>query len=161
MLEIFVTIAGSLLLLLGLLGCVLPVLPGPPLSFAALLLLALVHHFSAPLTSTLIIVFAIATLIVTALDFVIPSLGAKKYGTSKWGVWGSVTGMVLGFVFFPPFGMLIGAFLGAVALELLISKRRGDALRAGWGVFVGALTAMVLKLTASGAMTYYFIRALL
>jgi len=60
-----------------------------------------------------------------------------------------------------PFGMLIGAFLGAVALELLISKRLGDALRAGWGVFVGALTAMVLKLTASGAMTYYFIRALL
>jgi len=102
----------------------------------------------------------IVTLIVGALDYVIPLLGVRRYGASKWGVWGSVAGMIIG-LFYPPFGMIIGAFVGAVLAEWLVKRKGGDALKAGWGAFIGTLTGIVLKLLLSGIMAYYFMRALL
>jgi hypothetical protein len=146
-------------MLLGIAGCVLPILPGPALSFFGLLLLALLNHFSPPLTPTLIAIMAALTLGVTVGDYVIPLWGAKRYGTSTWGIWGSVIGMVIG-IFFSPFGMLLGAFVGAVIVEWFVQKERGKALKAGWGVFVGGLAGTALKLGVSGMMAYYFIRGL-
>jgi uncharacterized protein YqgC (DUF456 family) len=159
LLETIAIIIGSFFVLLGIVGCVLPILPGPVLSFLGLLLLALLKHFSPPLTPTLMIVMALLTLVTTAGDYVIPLWGAKKYGTSKWGIWGSVAGMVIGLLF-SPFGMLLGAVIGAVAVEWLIQKEKGKAFRAGWGVIVGSLLGAVLKLGVSGMITYYFIRGL-
>jgi hypothetical protein len=152
-------IIGALFILLGLAGCVLPVLPGPPLSFVGLLLLALINHFLPPLTPTLIIVMAIITLAVTVAEYILPLVSAKRYGASKWGIWGSVLGMAIG-IFFSPFGMLLGAFIGAVAVEWLVQKEKGRAIKAGWGVFIGSLVGTALKLGASGMMVYYFIRGL-
>ncbi|MDW7679982.1 MAG: DUF456 domain-containing protein, partial [bacterium] len=129
-------IIGAILLLLGIIGCIVPALPGPPMSFLAVLLLAIVEQFAAPLTTNTIILLAALTVAVTALDYVIPAAGAKKYGSSKWGVWGSIAGMILGALYFPPLGIIVGAFLGAVGIELLIGKQGKQALRAGWGVFV-------------------------
>lgn len=159
MLETIGIIIGALLILLGLAGCVLPVLPGPPLSFVGLLLLALINHFLPPLTPTLIIVMAIITLAVTVAEYILPLVSAKRYGASKWGIWGSVLGMAIG-IFFSPFGMLLGAFIGAVAVEWLVQKEKGRAIKAGWGVFIGSLVGTALKLGASGMMVYYFIRGL-
>ena len=159
MLETIAIITGAFLILLGLAGCILPVLPGPPLSFIGLFLLALVKHFSAPLTPTVIILMAVITLAVTIGDFVIPLWGARRYGASKWGIWGSVIGMAMG-IFFSPFGMLLGAFIGAVAVEWLVQKEKGRAIKAGWGVFIGSLLGTVLKLGVSGMMAYYFVRGL-
>lgn len=159
MLETIAIICGAILVLLGIAGCVLPILPGPVLSFLGLLLLALLKQFSPPLTPTLIMIMAILTIVVTAGDYFIPLWGAKKYGTSKWGIWGSVAGMAIG-IFFPPFGMLLGAFIGAVIVEWLVQKERGKALKAGWGVFIGSLAGTALKLGVSGMMAYYFIRGL-
>lgn len=160
MLEVIAIVIGSILIILGLAGSILPVLPGPPLSFIGILLLALVNHFSPPLTSTLIIIMATVTIVVSAVDYVIPLLGAKRYGASKWGVWGSVLGMAIG-IFWSPFGMLVGAFIGAVAAEWLVHKKKGEAFRAGWGVVIGTLLGTILKLGVSGMMAYYFVRALL
>ena len=155
-----ITIAiGSILMILGLAGSVLPILPGPPLSFIGLFLLALVKHFSTPLTPVLLIILAIVTILAIAMDYIIPLLGAKRYGASKWGVWGSVLGMVIG-IFWSPFGMLLGAFIGAVVVEWIVGKKKGEALRAGWGVVMGALFATILRLGVSGMMTYYFVLAL-
>jgi uncharacterized protein YqgC (DUF456 family) len=159
LLETIGIIIGALLILLGLAGCVLPVLPGPPLSFVGLLLLALINHFLPPLTPTLIIVMAIITLAVTVAEYILPLVSAKRYGASKWGIWGSVLGMAIG-IFFSPFGMLLGAFIGAVAVEWLVQKEKGRAIKAGWGVFIGSLVGTALKLGASGMMVYYFIRGL-
>ncbi len=150
---------GSILILVGLAGSIFPVLPGPPLSFIGLFLLSLEKHFSPPLTPTFVILMAIVTILVTAIDHILPLIGAKRYGASKWGVWGSVVGMMIG-IFWPPIGMLAGAFIGAVVTELLIQKKKGEALRAGWGVMIGIFWGMVLKLGVSGMMAYYFIRAL-
>jgi uncharacterized protein YqgC (DUF456 family) len=159
MLEGIAIAIGSILMLLGLAGSILPILPGPPLSFIGLFLLALSKHFSPPLTPTLVIIMAVVTILVVVMDYIIPLLGAKRYGASKWGVWGSVLGMVIG-MFWSPFGMLAGAFIGAVAAELLAGKKHWEALRAGWGVVMGTLFATVLRLGVSGMMTYYFVLAL-
>jgi len=159
LLETIAIIIGSIFVLLGIAGCVLPILPGPVLSFLGLLLLALLKQFSPPLTPTLIMIMALLALGVTVGDYVIPLWGAKRYGATKWGIWGSVIGMAIG-IFFSPFGMLLGALIGAVAVELLVQKEKGKALRAGWGVILGSLLGAVLKLGVSGMMAYYFIRGL-
>jgi hypothetical protein len=159
MLEAITIVMGSILMLLGLAGSILPILPGPPLSFIGLFLLALLRHFSPPLTPTLVILLAIVTILVIATDYILPWLGAKRYGASKWGVWGSVLGMAIG-IFWSPFAMLAGAFIGAVLAEWLVGKKEGEALKAGWGVVMGTLFATVLRLGVSGMMTYYYVRAL-
>ena len=159
MLETVAIVIGSIFVLVGIAGCVLPILPGPVLIFLGLLILALLKDFFPPLTPTLMIVMAFLTVIVTIGDYMIPLWGAKKYGTSKWGIWGSVAGMAIGLLF-SPFGMLLGAVIGAVAVEWLVQKERGKAFKAGWGVIVGSLFGAVLKLGVSGMMVYYFIRAL-
>ena len=111
MLEAFVVFMSSMLVLLGFVGSFLPVLPGPPLTFMGLLLLALVCHFASPLTATLVIIMGMSTMTVLILDQVIPLLGARRYGASKWGIRGSIAGMVVG-CFFSPFVVLFGAFFG-------------------------------------------------
>jgi hypothetical protein len=159
MLETLTIVIGSILMLLGLAGSVLPILPGPPLSFVGLFLLALIKHFAPPLTPTLVIILAIVTVLVIVMDYILPLIGAKKYGASKWGVWGSVLGMVIG-IFLSPLSMLLGAFLGAVVAEWLAGKTKGESLRAGWGVMMGTLFATVVRLGVSGIMIYYFVIAL-
>jgi len=153
-------VIGAILILLGLLGSVLPVLPGPTLSFIGLFLVALVRHFSPPLTPTLIIFMLIITIVVTVMDYFIPLIGAKKYGTSKWGIYGSIAGMIIG-VFFSPLGMLLGALIGAVLAEWMVSRKEKQALKAGWGIFIGSIFGSILKLVVSGIMAYYFIIAVL
>jgi len=157
--EGILIVIGSIFILLGLAGSIFPVLPGPPLSFIGLFLLSLAKHFSPPLTPTFVIVMAVVTILVTAIDHVIPLISARRYGASKWGVLGSFVGMMMG-IFWPPIGMLVGAFIGAVVTEWLIHQKKGQALRAGWGVLVGIFWGMVLKLGVSGMMAYYFIHAL-
>ncbi len=151
---------GIILLVLGFAGCVLPVLPGPPLSFLALFLLAITTGFQKPLTVTLVVVLGIIAVIVSIADNIIPILGAKKFGASSWGIWGSVIGLIIGIVFFPPFGMIIGAIVGALAGEYIDGKTHKDAFKAGLGVVIGSLLAIVMKLIVSSLITYYFIKAL-
>jgi uncharacterized protein YqgC (DUF456 family) len=159
LLETIVIILGAVFVFLGIAGCFLPLLPGPPLSFIGLLLLALVNHFLPPLTPTFIIVMAVITIAVTLGDYLIPLWGAKRYGTSKWGIWGSVAGMAIGLLL-SPLGMLLGALIGAVVVEWVVQKEKEKALKAGWGVIMGSLLGTVLKLGVSGMMAYYFIRGL-
>lgn len=149
---------GILLLVSGILGCVLPVIPGPPLNYAALLLL----HFTGryQFSTQFILVWAVITVVVYALDYVIPAWGTRKFGGSRRGVWGSVIGLVVGLFFFPPFGIIVGPFAGAVIGELTAGKDSGSALKAGFGSFIGFLMGTLLKLIASGMMTWYFFREL-
>jgi uncharacterized protein len=149
---------GLLFIIGGILGGVLPVLPGPPLSYAGLLLL----HFTSryQFTTKFLVIWAIITALVYAVDYVIPVIGTKKFGGSKWGVWGSVIGLVVGLFFFPPFGIIIGPFAGAVIGELSTGKDSNSALKSGFGSFIGFLTGTLIKLIASGLMAWYFIKEL-
>ncbi|GAB1452462.1 DUF456 domain-containing protein [Draconibacterium sp.] len=150
---------GIILMIIGLIGCVLPFLPGPPLNYTGLLLLHFTstHHFSI----NFLVFWAIVTAVVYGLDLIIPVWGTKKFGGSKYGVWGSIIGLLAGFLFFPPFGIIVGPFVGAVIGELIAGKDSGAALKSGFGSFVGFITGTVLKLIASGMMTWYFVKELL
>jgi uncharacterized protein YqgC (DUF456 family) len=156
--DYILIVLGIILLVSGILGCVLPVLPGPPLSYAGLLLL----HFTSKyqFSTKFLIIWAIVTAAVYAIDYVIPVIGTKKFGGSKWGVWGSVIGLVAGLFLFPPFGIIIGPFAGAVIGELSSGKDSGSAFKAGFGSFVGFMLGTLIKLIASGLMAWHFAREL-
>lgn len=159
MFNVILIIVGLVLQIVGLAGAVLPWLAGAPFNFAGLILLCLAKGWDT-FSPTFLIVMGALTLLTMALDYVLPLVGARKFGSTKRGFWGAFFGMFIGVVLFPPFGMIIGAFLGAVAGELLAGKGDSAALRAGWGVFLGVISALILKLLVSGLMTFYFIKAL-
>ena len=150
-------ILGFILALAGFAGCILPILPGPPLGFIALLILSLAKDWE-PFNVTFLAIMGVLTILVTILDYLIPAAGAKKYGASKWGICGSLVGLFVGFFVFPPFGMFVGGFVGAVAGELLAGREGGKALRAGWGAFVGNLVGMGLKIALSGVMIFFYMK---
>lgn len=140
----------------GLAGCVLPALPGPPLSYVGLFVVWAARGFEAKTfgAPTAWVLLAV-TVAVTVLDTFAPMLGAKRYGASKWGVWGSVAGLLVGMIWFPPFGMIVGTFLGALAGELLRGQGTRRSLKAAWGVFLATLLGIVLKLAVSGVTAWF------
>jgi len=160
--DVVLILLGALLVVTGMVGCVLPVLPGPPLGFAGLILLWWARDWSAAGFGWVeVVVLGALAALVTALDFVLPLWGAKRHGASRTGLWGSVVGTLVGMLFFPPFGMLLGAFCGALAGELLVGKREGDAAKAAWGVFVGTMAGIGLKLAVSIAIAVVYVLELL
>jgi uncharacterized protein YqgC (DUF456 family) len=156
--SVLLAVLGVLLLLAGFAGCVLPMLPGPPLAYVALFCVATGGAWPAYSALELVLLGAL-TAGVTAVDTLLPVLGARKYGASKAGVWLSVAGLLVGIVVFPPFGFLLGAFLGAFLGELLAGKGKG-AVRPAWGVFVATLAGVGLKLACCAVIAWYFVAGL-
>jgi hypothetical protein len=157
--DVLWIIVGSILMLAGIAGCILPAIPGPPLSFIGLLLLQLTDK--RPFTVEFLIIWALVVTAVTVLDYIVPVWGTKRFGGSKLGVWGSTAGLILGLVFLPPLGMILGPFLGAVVGEMISGKEISPALRAGFGSFMGFLAGTVMKLAVSLIMTFYFVKAII
>jgi uncharacterized protein len=140
----------------GLAGCILPALPGPPLSYVGFFIVWAARGFEARTFGNVAPwVLLGVTIVVTVLDTLAPMLGAKRYGATKWGVWGAVVGLLVGIVWFPPFGMIVGTFVGALAGELLKGQSRRQSMRAAWGVFVGTMVGIVLKLAVSAAIAWF------
>jgi hypothetical protein len=149
---------GFLLVVAGIIGCVLPIVPGPPLSYCSLLLVSIARDWKA-FTPRFLIIMGVLALVATALDYVIPLIFARRFGASKYGIIFSIIGMIIGIIFFPPFGLVIGAFLGAVIGEFIHNMNTRESLRAGIGVFLGTITSVFVKLGTSGVITFYFVRA--
>ena len=157
---IILIILGALFQIVGLAGCVLPMLAGPPFNFIGLILLSIAKGWE-PFSPGFLILMGGLTALTLILDYALPLAGTRRFGASKRGFWGAFIGMAAGVLFFPPFGLILGAFAGAVAGELSAGKERSAALRAGWGVFAGLMASVAVKLVVSGIMTFYFVRALL
>ena len=146
-------------LLAGIAGCIVPVLPGPPLSYAALWLMK--WSGTADFDGRFLLLWGIVTLAVTVADYLLPAWLSKRFGGSKYAATGSLVGLLAGLFFFPPLGPVAGAFLGALAGELLYdSSDTGKAFKAACGAFVAFLLGTGLKLGASLAMGFYVVRAL-
>ncbi|RLD53661.1 MAG: DUF456 domain-containing protein [Bacteroidetes bacterium] len=159
--DITLAVLGAALVLVGFIGSILPIIPGPPISWAGLLLLKWTDfvddHGAAYENALWILLFFV--ILVTILDYVVPIMGTKKYGGSKRGVWGATIGVVVG-LFFGPLGIIIGPFLGAYIGEISTGKKDKDALRAAWGSFMGFLLGVGLKLMVCGTILFFFIRYL-
>lgn len=156
--DIFLIILGSICLLVGMIGCIVPALPGPPIAYGALLLL----HFTDKVQFSLkqLIIWLIVVVVVQVIDYFIPTLGTKKLGGTRWGIWGCFIGTFAGIFLFPPWGVILGPFLGAVIGELLGGKETQEALKAGLGAFLGFMIGTVLKFIVCGWFIYIFISTL-
>ncbi len=155
--DIFLLILACLCMLLALLGCILPGLPGAPIAYAGLWIAQATDRVDFSWQTLLL--WGIATLVVTALDYVVPALGTKRFGGTRWGIWGSTIGVVVG-LFLGPWGVILGPLVGAILGELLGGKEMEKALRAGWGSFVGLFFGTILKLIVCGLMTLSLIHAI-
>lgn len=169
--DIFLIILGAICLLLGIIGCVAPVLPGVPLSYLGLLLL----HWTERVQFSwqFLVVWGVVVVVIQILDYFIPAWGTKKFGGTKYGVWGSTVGLFVGFLL-GPLGIIIGPFVGAVVGELIYFNRHPQntmtqskntnfnrALRAGFGSFVGLLAGTLVKVICCGVMIAYFVKELI
>jgi uncharacterized protein YqgC (DUF456 family) len=155
--ELFLVIVGLVFCIIGLLGSFLPVLPGPIMSWVGLLLLYLTHKVENNywvLGFTLLV-----TITMTILDYVIPAQGTKRFGGTKYGVYGTNIGLIAG-LFFPPFGFIIGPFVGAFVGELIYNYQdKKGAFNAAIGSFIGFLASTFMKfmLCLSFLILYVFI----
>ncbi len=156
--EIFILIICGLLLLAGLAGSVLPVLPGPPLSYAGLVLM----HFatSYQFSTAFLLIWLGVVIVIQVLDYVLSVWGTKQFGGSRAGVWGSVFGLIIG-LFFGPLGIIFGPFVGALTAEMLNKRSFEASMRAAIGSLVGFLFGTTLKLVVSGLMIFYFVEKLI
>lgn len=155
MTDYLLLISGIFIMILGIIGCLVPVLPGPPFSFIGLILLHL-SRFGQFEASTLMILGGIAV-VVTILDYIVPIWGTKKFGGTKYGTRGATVGLIIG-LFFGPAGIIVGPFLGAFIGEMIFKDDIRYAIKAGFGSLVGFLAGIGLKLAASFVMTFYFVK---
>ena len=156
--DILLLILGICLLVAGLVGCILPAIPGPPLSYLALLTLQATRF--ADYSVKFLLIFAGITVAVTILDYVLPVWGTKKLGGSRAGTVGAIAGLLIG-LFFAPLGIIIGPFAGAIAGELVAGHDLNYAFHSGIGAFIGFLFGVAIKLTVSIALTYYYVKELI
>ncbi len=156
-LELLVSLLAVILCIVGIIGCFAPVLPGPPLCFAGMLLMQ--WQFASFEIYTLVI-FAVLSFIVVALDYFMPIWFAKKYGATKQGIWGSVIGMLLG-MFFTPVGMILGLLVGAIIGDMIGGRETKDATKSGIATFFGTLLSLGTKLIVAGLIsTFVFVEAI-
>ena len=144
-----------LLLVAGLIGLLLPVLPGAPLIFAGLVIAAWAEDFHYAGLWT-VVLLAIITLLTFGVDFWATIFGAKKFGASKRAVIGALIGLVIGiFLGFP--GIIFGPFIGAVVGELSAQKNLKQATRAGVGATIGLVLGAAIKLALALTMIGVFL----
>jgi len=155
--TILLWLLAAILVLAGLIGLLLPVLPGPPLLFAGLLVAAWAEDFAYVGAGWLTVLAALAVL-TYAVDFAATALGAKRFGASKRAVVGAAVGAVVGLFFGLP-GILLGPFIGAVIGELTAQRELRDAGRAGVGATLGLALGVAVKLALAFSMLGLFAMA--
>ena len=143
--DIVLLVFGFILMLVGILGSFLPVLPGPTISWIGLLLLYLTKV--VPDDWMFLGITLVIALTVFALDYIIPAVGTKKFGGTRAGMLGTMLGLLVA-LFFPilgPLGIIIWPFVGALVGELLNKADKKTATKAAFGSFIGFLTGTFLK----------------
>ncbi|MCL9804928.1 DUF456 domain-containing protein [Flavobacterium amniphilum] len=149
-------IIGLICSVVGVFGSFLPALPGPALSWIGLLLLYLTE--SIPDNYWILGITLFITIIVTILDYVIPAKDTKRFGGSKYGIWGTNIGLIVGLISPIPFGFIIGPFVGAFIGELYYDKQDHQrALKAATGSFIGFLASTFIKFVVCIAFLGTFI----
>ena len=156
--DYFLLILAILMMLIGLAGCILPIIPGPPISWIGLLLIEFSRFGN--FSSRYLLITALIAIAVTALDYLIPIWSTKKFGGSKAGMWGATIGMIVGIIF-SPIGMILGAFAGAVVGEAIEGKDSTSAFKSGFGTFIGFMLGIGLKLITSIIFTFHFVKELI
>ena len=146
---------GAVLMIIGLLGSFLPVLPGAPVSWVGLLLLHLTS--AVPMNYWFLGITLFFALAVFALNLIIPAMGTKHFGGSKTGMIGATIGLIIGLISPIPFGMLLGAFAGAFIGEIINKSDRRSAVKAAFGSFIGLLASNFMEFLVALTFMILFI----
>ena len=146
------------MVLSGVAGSFLPILPGPPISFFALIVLNFTKY--AHFETNLLFVLGALTLFSLIADLFIPTWSTGKFGGSNYGKRGAFAGTIIG-LFFGPLGIIAGPFAGAIVGELIGGKSGEEAFKSGIGSFIGFILGTGIKLILSLVILFYFIRALI
>ena len=154
--DIALLVIAFILMLIGIIGCIVPGLPGTPIAYVGLWIAQATEYVD--FSWKFLLIWGIVTIVISVLDYVVPAWGTKHYGGTKWGVWGSTIGVFVG-LFFGAMGVIFGPLVGAFIGELISGKQLNDALKAGWGSFVGILFGTIIKLIACGLMLTALIQA--
>ncbi len=146
--DLLLALLAFLLSITGIVGCIVPVVPGVVLSYAGLLCSWGASYSQIP-ASTLWLWLAL-TLAVSVADYFLPGWMTRRFGGSRAGAIGATIGVFAGFLFFPPIGIILGPFCGAVIGELFHDRTNpGNALLVGIGSFLAFFVGTGLKLIAS------------
>ena len=155
--DIVLLVLAGIFLIVGIIGCIVPGLPGVPVAYVGLWIAQASERVD--FSWQMLLIWGIVTVVVSVLDYIVPAWGTKRFGGTKYGVWGSTIGVFAG-LFFGAIGVIVGPLVGAIIGELLGGKEVAQALRAGWGSFIGLLFGTVLKLVCCGLMTVQLIQAI-
>jgi uncharacterized protein len=141
--DILLIFTASIFIVLGVIGSFLPVLPGPLTSWIGFLIL----HLTAaiPMNWTFLIITLLFAIFIWFLDYIIPAIGTKRFGGSKYGMIGTSLGLIVGLLSPIPFGIIIGPFVGALIGELINKSDSQTAIKAAFGSFLGFLTSTFIK----------------
>ena len=153
--DILLISVSVIFVLLGIIGSIVPIIPGPPIAFCGLLLV----HFTSnnPFTVTLLIVLGALSILSAVVDNILPIYATKKFNGSKKGIWGSAIGLIIGLLFFPPLGIIFGPMFGAFVGEIVDGKKSNNAIKPAFGSFIGFLSSIFLRFALSLVMAYYFV----
>lgn len=142
--DLLLLIIGFALMVMGVLGSFLPVLPGPSLSWIGLMLLYFTN--AVPANYWILGITFLITVVISILDYVIPAKGTQKFGGSSYGIWGTNIGLIVGILAPIPFGFIIGPFVGAFVGELIYDyKDHHRAFKAATGSLIGFLAGSFMK----------------
>lgn len=154
----FLQVLAVILAIFGLIGSVVPALPGPPVGWLAVLCAYFcggTNTEGEPMTLTLLFVLLGVTVVVSVLDYIVPAFLTKATGGHKAASWGAILGLIAG-IFFTPVGMIAGSLLGAFLGELLVADSGvWTAFKASIGAFLGFVCGTLLKLLCSALLAYY------
>ena len=157
--NILLIAIASLCFLIGIVGLIFPVLPGIPVMWAGVMLVVAFTKFDIVSQGA----FTAITVIMLgsfAVDYLANYLGAKKYGAGKWGITGSIIGMLAGVITAGLPGLIIGSFLGAMIGELIAGRNSHQALKSGFGALVGFLSGTLVKIILGLTIIFIFIMQL-
>ncbi len=156
--ELLLSIAAVICVLVGVAGCVVPMLPGPPIAFLGMLLAQ--WSGRADFSTRFFLIWGAVTIAVTVIDYFLPIWMTKRFGGSKQATRGATVGIVVG-MFFMPAGIILGPFFGALIGELL--RNREDSVKAfkvAFGSFAAFIFGTGMKLVASVLMAWYTVKGI-
>lgn len=156
-LQILILILAILIIIGGLIGVFIPVLPGIPLIFAGILLYAAFTKFQI-ISLTTVLIFLIVTLLSLFFDWAGSLLGAKKFGASPWAILGAFLGVICGLILAGPLGLILGAIVGAIIFELIYQKKFSQSIKSGLGALVGFILSIFFNFILAILMIIFFLR---
>ena len=140
--DIFLVIISFTLMITGIIGSIVPVLPGPLSSWVGLFIFSNIS--GVEVSGKLVIICLIIAIGIFILDYIIPIYTSKRFGASRYGIIGASIGIILG-LFFAPFGIFIGALIGSITGEMILNKNFKKSLKSAFGVFLGFIISGFTK----------------